>query len=389
MIGKRRILVVHRAIAPYRIPFFNSLATDPLNEVTYYFEQEQPANHQFDAQTLLREVTFTYRYLKPVKRAPKNLRLDLLSIVRKGQYDLILTSETNLTLWLVLLAVRLWSNHTRVVTMIDDSEAMAQQFFASQRPRLKRFLLKQKRLHGIIFCDKRAEQLHRAQLTKPERHYYTLPILQDEAHIRKRLTALYTQATSLRARYTQGVQEGKIVLFVGRLSPEKNLHRLIASFATLAWDHPKWQLHIVGDGPMQKALEQQITELSLKEQIHLIGRLEGDALYTHYLIADTFVLPSTQEAFGAVVNEALIVGLPTALSQVCGIASLIDEKNYLFDPLDLQEMAASITHSIAESSTPWQVERPNRMPLSYNTMMHRFHADFIAQLFPKENSHRI
>ena len=55
----------------------------------------------------------------------------------------------------------------------------------------------------------------------------------------------------------------------------------------------------------------------------------------YYQLADVFCLPSTQEAFGSVVGEALIAGCPVAVSSHCGARALVNAENgCVFDPMD-------------------------------------------------------
>lgn len=107
-------------------------------------------------------------------------------------------------------------------------------------------------------------------------------------------------------------------LFVGRLSPEKGLDTLIEAFTRFAPQHPDFELHLVGGGPMRPALENMIAQSGLSTRIHLRGPLSGDALWDEYAAATALVLPSRSEPWGLVVNEALSYGCPVIVSEACG-----------------------------------------------------------------------
>lgn len=107
-------------------------------------------------------------------------------------------------------------------------------------------------------------------------------------------------------------------LYVGRLSPEKNLDWLIGVFNTL----PQFKLHIIGFGP----LEEQLKSMS-KENIIFIGAVSNKELYQFYEKSDIFVLPSKSETWGLVVEEALNVGIPVLVSDKVGCgAQIVEEK---------------------------------------------------------------
>lgn len=98
--------------------------------------------------------------------------------------------------------------------------------------------------------------------------------------------------------------EEKVLLFVGRTAPEKNL-----TLAILAWQAMKNQGHpvhlvVVGDGPMRLELEKKHPD------VHFMGMQTGKDLSECFASADIFLMPSQTETFGLVTLEAMASGLP-------------------------------------------------------------------------------
>jgi glycosyltransferase involved in cell wall biosynthesis len=131
-------------------------------------------------------------------------------------------------------------------------------------------------------------------------------------------------------RYARGAAEaragvlrrpGHHFLYVGQLIPRKNVAGLIRAFATIA--NPDDTLAIVGTGPLEGELRELAQSLSLFNAIRFEGHLDGDELIAAYATADTFVLPSTEEVWGLVVNEALAAGLHAVVSRNAGIVPSI------------------------------------------------------------------
>lgn len=108
-------------------------------------------------------------------------------------------------------------------------------------------------------------------------------------------------------------------IYVGRLSPEKNLFFLIETFNKL----PKFNLHIVGYGPQENELK-----AIAKENIRFLGAVENTKLPELYKSCDVFILPSISEPWGLVVEEALNNGLPVIVSDKVGCAEEIIEENF-------------------------------------------------------------
>jgi glycosyltransferase involved in cell wall biosynthesis len=108
------------------------------------------------------------------------------------------------------------------------------------------------------------------------------------------------------------------LLFVGRLSEEKNLESLLELGRKFKTDGFDCTIKIVGDGPEFNQLYQSITTEELP--IVLEGAKNWNQLHTIYKTALAFILPSLNETWGMVANEALEMGIPVICSDVCGCA---------------------------------------------------------------------
>jgi glycosyltransferase involved in cell wall biosynthesis len=92
------------------------------------------------------------------------------------------------------------------------------------------------------------------------------------------------------------------------LVSEKNVNRIIDAFATLAKEHPDWDLHIYGDGPRRAALQAQVVSAGLSERVLFFGQtLEPWRVMAE---SDAFVMASQREGFPNALLEAMAIGLP-------------------------------------------------------------------------------
>ncbi|QCC85407.1 glycosyltransferase [Desulfovibrio desulfuricans] len=119
------------------------------------------------------------------------------------------------------------------------------------------------------------------------------------------------------SRYTpawQGSQQGQDsavrFLYVGRLSREKSVTRLVDAFRLVLEQMPSARLSIVGDGPQAEELQSQAAGMP----VTFTGYLSGAALVRAYEQADIFVFPSTTDTYGKVVLEAQAAGLAVVVS---------------------------------------------------------------------------
>lgn len=124
-----------------------------------------------------------------------------------------------------------------------------------------------------------------------------------------------------------------IVGYVGRLAPEKEVHRL----ASLR-DLPGVRIVVTGDGPSRGELE------SALPGAVFLGRREGDDLARVYAALDVFVHTGTSETFGQTLQEAAATGLPVVAPAAGGPLDLVDDgrTGLLFDPADDGSLRACV-----------------------------------------------
>ena len=109
-------------------------------------------------------------------------------------------------------------------------------------------------------------------------------------------------------------------LFVGRLAPEKNVRGLIAAWLIYRYNGGRWPLVLAGDGPELQGLKAILSGSPHEPDVHFAGLKTSAQLLPLYAFASCFVLPSTLEPWGLVVNEAMASGVPVLVSSRCGCA---------------------------------------------------------------------
>jgi glycosyltransferase involved in cell wall biosynthesis len=135
-------------------------------------------------------------------------------------------------------------------------------------------------------------------------------------------TELFTPARREAAFWEKfGATNGQVrLLYVGRISREKDLDVLADAYRRLRDEGLPVQLFVVGHGPYSEALAQ-----SLPEAV-FTGYLRGKELATAYASADIFVFPSTTDTFGNVILEAQACGVPVIVSDSGGPKELVEDR---------------------------------------------------------------
>jgi glycosyltransferase involved in cell wall biosynthesis len=120
-----------------------------------------------------------------------------------------------------------------------------------------------------------------------------------------------------------------VLLFAGRLNPEKNIELVLETLALEQKRYPNLKLLIAGGGPSKATLETVVREKELQKQVHFIGYQSH--MRPVYGACDLLVLPSSsRETFGLVIVEAALCGIPSLRSDTPGATDqIINGKNGL------------------------------------------------------------
>jgi glycosyltransferase involved in cell wall biosynthesis len=116
-----------------------------------------------------------------------------------------------------------------------------------------------------------------------------------------------------------------VSIYVGRLSPEKNLSLLLRAFYGVAMTYDHVRLLVVGDGPERENLEAQVKHMNIGSKVYFTGMIEYKEIPGYLATSDIFVTPSSAETFGLSTVEAMAAGLPTLGIDAPGTGDIIED----------------------------------------------------------------
>jgi 1,2-diacylglycerol 3-alpha-glucosyltransferase len=142
---------------------------------------------------------------------------------------------------------------------------------------------------------------------------------------------------------------GMLLIYVGRLGPEKNLTFLIRAFAGIASAFPEPRLLLVGEGPERDTLEDQVLHSGLRGRVAFTGLIDYAELPRYLAMADVFVTASVTEVHPLSVIEAMASGLPVLGIVSPGIEDTVEDgrTGYLASE-DLPSFTAKMARLVAE-----------------------------------------
>lgn len=363
----KRLLVFHPALAPYRIDFFNALGRHFQCRVVFLYRQgEEVLTRQ---EEMLRQSTFEHGYMPfSHKMLGRDVSLGYLKELRRFRPDMVLTCEFGMPLLMPVMLRRLVSPRYRLFTMCDDSIDMAMRRSPSQRRR-QAWLLR--RTDGVVCISKETARWYRVHT--PAKMTMSFPIIRDERIFDPDSKKMRETARRYIEKF--GLEGCRMALFVGRLIELKNVHLLLRRFAEQVendTDRENLRLVIVGSGVEEENLRQLAEDLCVDRQVVFAGAYSGDELMAWYRTASFLVLPSRTEAFGAVVNEALLTGCPALVSDRAGARSIINAENgRTFNPSDSDAFRDVIREAFAKAEpTPADgFSRKSLMPVTFADSM--------------------
>ena len=180
-----------------------------------------------------------------------------------------------------------------------------------------------------------------------------LRVISEAAQPIFRVTEPGRKRTEVLERYGLG-SEGKFLLYVGGISPHKNLSILIDAFHKIRSTSPDVKLVLVGDykdDPFLSAypaLRSQVNDLDLAGSVIFTGFVPDVDLVEMYNAATLLVLPSLDEGFGLPAVEGMACGTPVASSDRGSLPEVLGDAGEFFDPLNVSEISSVVGSLLAD-----------------------------------------
>ena len=356
---KKKLLIFHPTIAPYRIDFFNSLCKAFSTEVC--LEYWNLKDQKFDYRKIYEQFKFDPKYL------PNRSLIGMVKFVKeeitKFKPDIVLVSEFHYITIIVVLLRLISHLKYKIVSICDDSYNMVAENndFSITHRMARKFVVPY--LDDLILVEPRTVEWYQRNYRKG----IYFPIIKEDSQARSTYKKVLPLSRNLMKEF--GLQGKYVFLFVGRLVSLKNVKAIITAFSKL--DQNENALVIVGDGPEKEQLTKLASDLGIT--VVFTGRLEGDSLYAWYNVANCFVLASYQEPFGAVTNEALLAGCWCIISNKAGSQCLIEDgKNgFTFAPMNVIELTEKMKLAVGKYQyKDCDNVKDNLMLVTYDQCLH-------------------
>jgi glycosyltransferase involved in cell wall biosynthesis len=364
-----RLAIVASHVIQYQDPFFRLLAHDPGIDLTVLYcsrhgldvfrDADMGTTLRWDIDMLAYEHRFLWNASRDLNRGFwRLLNPGIVPALARGRYDAVIfmTGWGAFTAALGMLTCKLLGIP---FFLYGDSSFPPPENSLKSRIRARLMRVMMRMTTGFMVSGSLNAAYYR-HYGADERRLFLLPWAVDNERFAAAGTLDAGERDTLRASY--GIAENAVVfLFSAKLVARKDPLTLLKAYERMQ-RRDGAAIVFVGDGILRPALEKYAAQQGI-DGVHFTGFVNQTALPKLYAIADVFVLPSLVEPRGAVINEAMAVGLPVITTDRCGSIGdiVLDGDNAIVYPAgDVDALAAAMDRLAADATLRTTMGRRSR-----------------------------
>ena len=327
-----KVFILTTVMAPYRVQLFSEIGKKC--ELYVCFEQMRSSGRDekwYDAS----DANFHLVKLKKWESSLKTIKFDVIKHIRNIRPDVVIAYEYHTNTSLVMLS---YCRMNRIPYIINCDGAFVSK---SIKDFIKKIYIS--KANGFISSGSMADKYLLHYGAKKECIYLNHFTSLHKEDILESVPSVEEQSA---ARKEKNISESKVILSVGQFIYRKGFDVLLRAVKNLPEDVG---VYVIG-GKVTSEYEQIVRELSLKN-VHFIDFVSPDELKKYFIAADVFVLPTREDVWGLVINEAMACGLPVVTTDRCvaGIEIIKNGVNGFLVPVDDHEALAEAINKIIDN----------------------------------------
>lgn len=322
--------------SPYRINFFNELGKECDLEVIFEAEKAPKINTDWYKNNNISN--FTPVFLKKGTIEEKKINLKILKYVIKNSDLLVFTNYSYFTEMFALIVTKILRK--KYILQIDGGIISHNESFLKNK--LKKFLISN--AYCYLSPSKESDNFliyYGALKEKINRYYFTSLYKNDI------IEHPVENKDKQKTKKDLMIKENKIILSVGQFIHRKGFDWMIDAYKNL---DKEIGIYIIGGAATQEYLD--LKNKYKMDNLHFIDFMGKNEILKWYRAADLFVLPTREDIWGLVINEALAQGLPAVTTDKCiaGLELIVNKKNGFIVKCEDEESLLQITESFFEKN---------------------------------------
>ncbi|WP_322387083.1 glycosyltransferase family 4 protein [Clostridium perfringens] len=322
--------------APYRRLQFNEYVKKLGIDITIYYTNRINDGREWDVSE---EVLFKEEYLKGIKISDKYgyLNLGILKIIKNNDIILLGGYEQPTIIFISIISKIL---NKKTILIFDGISTSRLNINCN---RLKNFLKKIviNNSDAIFANGVIGKKYFNEKFNIQKKYIFNQYLSVNNEKIRMCLKEKLLNRVELRKKFFINSDE-KVLVYSGRVIDIKNLKSVINALSKIK--DKNITFFVIGGGILEDEIINQGKNLGVRVIVTGFLRNQED-VFKHYSIGDVFILPSIEEPWGLVVNEAMVCGLPVLVSSECGCSyDLVknSENGFIINPFDVDDISLKI-----------------------------------------------
>ncbi len=328
---KKDVLILHNIISPYRLPLFEKL--NDIFDITVYFCKTKTQDRKW--KTSLEEYSFNWKVLKEFSIGIFFINPLLIFKLLKDKKDVYIVGENPSNLFSTLATIIISKIYQK--PLIIWSEAIEEDY--RDKNTIQKIMDK--------ICDKYRKLLYSQADSligygeKPKQY-----LIRRGVNPEKIYSGIQVMPEELLREPEKKNKDKKTILYLGYLNERKGVRYLIEAYKSLE-DRKDWKLLIAGSGPAKSNLEKIAGE---EKDINFLGYVSEEEKADYYSKADIFVLPTLQDPWGLVVNEAMYYGCPIITTEAAGASQIVQkaDNGIIVEPKNQKELREALDKLIKD-----------------------------------------
>ncbi len=346
-----KVVLIQGLLAPYRYPIFEELAKTPGLSMEVWFMGKRVKNRIWEQQTIS-DYSFKHKFMKGITlnfgirdTYPFWVNFGMYKLLKRNHPDaVIMMGWDSLTSFLTHILCRFLN-----IKFILYSDSTANEL-SWRRTLTLPIVMLHVRTSDALICGGTLSKMYLEKLGAPPKKIFVSYNTVDVKKYKELLKRYKGKRQQLKEKL--GLGSKRVILYYAQLIERKGADILLAAFKKLKKRYGNISLLVVGDGYFKENIEQIVVQEKLDDVV-IIGNPGDNEICKYYCLSDIFVLPSREDVWGLVVNEAMAASLPVIVSDKAGCArDLVRDgiNGYVFKSENINDLVDKLSKLLKNKS---------------------------------------